>query len=338
MSNDTCCNFSVADLFNRWWLPGTPPPTSGYLLTSPYYEIMVAGNVWLPEDVLYGLAKHSDMDCNTDVRHMGQWGTAAGGQLRAFMQAAGRPLIWADSDDSEMLIDPTVGNIVGGRITAADIAGWEALGKSLTDLTPLEQAYRFYGLAESAPPHLKLRCPLWATRNACAQEELDPLKMVMGTDGNGDCVCWDASRPERWELLNDGGCAASDSPRAQFSSLADCVLGATQTKWVASVSGPPSRGLMSTLRTAFWTLPATTAAATAVRRRVMLGRPCWRAVLPFSSELRNVTDMSVPSHCHNVGAGSQWPRFQCTTQFQQFRDFTGLNVFFPFPADHHCSP
>ena len=78
-------------------------------------------------DMLYGLAKHSDMDCNTDVRHVGQWSTAAGAQLRAFLQAAGRPLIWADSDDSEMLIDPTVGNIVGGRITAADIAGWEAL-------------------------------------------------------------------------------------------------------------------------------------------------------------------------------------------------------------------
>ena len=78
VSNDTCCNYSVADLFNRWWLPGTPPSTSGYLLTNPYYEIMVAGNVWLPQDMLHGLAKHSDMDCNTDVRHMGQWGTAAG--------------------------------------------------------------------------------------------------------------------------------------------------------------------------------------------------------------------------------------------------------------------
>ena len=202
------------------------------LLTNPYYEIMVAGNVWLPEDMLYGLAKHSDVDYYTGtVRHMGQWGNAAGTQLRAFLKEAGRPLIWADSDDSEMLIDPTVGNIAGGRITDADIAAWEALWVSLTDLTPLEQAHRFYWLAESAPPHLKFRYPSWATRNACAQEELDPLKMVMGTDGNGDCVYWDASRPERWELLNDGGCEASDSPRAQFSSLADCVLGATQTKW-----------------------------------------------------------------------------------------------------------
>ena len=40
----------------------TPPPTSGQLSTNPYYEIMVAGNVWLPEDLLYGIAKHSDVD------------------------------------------------------------------------------------------------------------------------------------------------------------------------------------------------------------------------------------------------------------------------------------
>jgi len=230
VSNDTCCNHSVADLFSRWWLSGIPPPTSGYLLTNPYYEIMVAGNVWLPKDMLYGLVKHSDKDCNTDVRHVGQWGNAAGAQLRAFLQAAGRPLIWADSDDSEMLIDPTVGNIVGGRTTAADIADWESLGESLTDLTPLEQAYRFFGLAESAPPHLKLRCPLWAPRNACAQEELDPLKMVMGTDGIGDCVCWDASRPERWEPLNEnGGCARQrfSQPRRlcprSYSDQVGCV-------------------------------------------------------------------------------------------------------------------
>ena len=33
-------------------------------------------------------------------------------------QADGRPLSWADSDDSEMLIDPTVGNIAGGQGTS----------------------------------------------------------------------------------------------------------------------------------------------------------------------------------------------------------------------------
>jgi len=139
-------------------VPGTPPPTSGMLLTNPYYEIMVAGNVWLPEDMLYGLAKHSDVDYYTGtVRHMGQWGNAAGTQLRAFLKEAGRPLIWADSDDSEMLIDPTVGNIAGGRITAADIAVWEALWVSLTDLTPLEQAYRLSaGGVRAAAPQIPL--------------------------------------------------------------------------------------------------------------------------------------------------------------------------------------
>ena len=41
------------------------------------------------------------MDYYTGVRHMDQWGTASGDQLREFLKAAGRPLIWADSDDSE---------------------------------------------------------------------------------------------------------------------------------------------------------------------------------------------------------------------------------------------
>ena len=39
----------------------------------------------------------------------------ARGKLRAFLKADGRPLSWADSDDSEMLIDPTVGSIAGGQ-------------------------------------------------------------------------------------------------------------------------------------------------------------------------------------------------------------------------------
>jgi len=231
LSNATCCNYSLADLFNRWWVPDTPPPINGMLLTNPYYEIMVAGNVWLPEDLLYGLVKHSDVDYYTGLRHMGLWGSVAGSKLRAFLKGNGRPLIWADADDSEMLIDPTVGHIAGGRITAADIDAWEALWESLADLTPVEQAARFSWLAASAPPHLKFHFPSWATRTACAQEELDPLKMVMGTDGNGDCVYWDASKPEQWELLNDGSCGASDSSRAQFSSLADCVVASSQIKW-----------------------------------------------------------------------------------------------------------
>jgi hypothetical protein len=230
-SSDTCCNYSIADLFNRWWVPGTPPPTSGQLSTNPYYEIMVAGNVWLPEDLLYGIAKHSDVDYENAVRHMGQWGNAAGSELRAFLRQTGRPLLWADDDDSEMLIDPTVGHIAGGRITAADVAAWESSWQSLTDLAPVEQAARFSELVSSAPPHLKFRFSSWETRDACAQEELDPLKMVMGTDGNGDCVYWNASPPERWELLNDGSCETSDSVRAKFSSMAECVVAASQIRW-----------------------------------------------------------------------------------------------------------
>ena len=110
-----------------------------------------------------------------------------------------------------------------------------------TDLTPLEQAYRFY-CAESAPPHLEFRYPSWATRNACAQEELDPLKMVMGTDGNGDCVYWDASRPERWERSTTVAARPAILPELTFRASPTVSSELPRPSGVASGSRPPSRG------------------------------------------------------------------------------------------------
>lgn len=57
----TCCNYSLADLFNRWWASG-PLPESGMLITAPYYEVILLGNLMLPEDVLYIVAKVADVD------------------------------------------------------------------------------------------------------------------------------------------------------------------------------------------------------------------------------------------------------------------------------------
>ena len=47
-------NYSLADLFNRWWVPGTPPPTNGMLKSFPFFEIMTA-TPRLPEDLLYSI-------------------------------------------------------------------------------------------------------------------------------------------------------------------------------------------------------------------------------------------------------------------------------------------
>ena len=125
------------------------------------------------------------------------------------------------------------GDAAGGRVTdrCAVAAGpLPTLRETRSHATPKSHSSPLPKVS-SAPPHLKFRFSSWETRNACAQEELDPLKMVMGTDGNGDCVYWNASPPERWELLNDGSCETSDSVRAKFSSIAECVVAASQIRW-----------------------------------------------------------------------------------------------------------
>jgi len=242
-----CCNYSVADLFNRWWVPGVPPPISGLLLITPYYEIMVAGNVWLPEDLLYGIAKPSNVyGWDKEVRHEGLWGKPAGSKLRDFLSKSQRPLIWSDEDDGIMLIDPKVGGIAGGRISGHDIAVWEDFWQNSTvDASPEQQTQHFRQLASLLPGHLKFNFPSWYTKGACVLEELDHSKMVMGTDANGACVYWEAlRRPKRWELLNDGTCESSESLSAPFTTEGECLKVATTIKWscisllpIASQSG-----------------------------------------------------------------------------------------------------
>ena len=60
-----CCDYSLAYLLNRWLVPGTPVPdaqTGGtiFMTSNPYYEVMVPGNPWLPEDLLYSIAQFSE--------------------------------------------------------------------------------------------------------------------------------------------------------------------------------------------------------------------------------------------------------------------------------------
>merc|ERR1719195_1344963 len=74
------------------------------------------GTVWLPEDLLYCMAKFADLE----DRKLGLWGKPLGAQLQSFLARHGRPLIWADGDDSPQLLDPIVDGVAGGRITEAD--------------------------------------------------------------------------------------------------------------------------------------------------------------------------------------------------------------------------
>merc|ERR1719476_1291447 len=117
---------------------------------------------------------------NISRHHVGLWGTTLGSLPRDFHIKGGRPLVWSDDDDSEMLIDPTVGAIAGGRITSADVALWEAAWQdTIANKAVEEQKKQFLRLASLVPAHLKLSYPTWATKDVCAEDERDPEKMVM---------------------------------------------------------------------------------------------------------------------------------------------------------------
>eukprot|EP01043_Picozoa_sp_COSAG02_P018088 COSAG02_NODE_835_length_16654_cov_52.747569_4_plen_113_part_00 len=71
------------------------------------FEVMVDGNVWLPEDLLAIIAKYTYGGGN-DPSYQGVWGKVLGKELQDWSRQHKRPLIWADEGDSAMLLDPTV--------------------------------------------------------------------------------------------------------------------------------------------------------------------------------------------------------------------------------------
>ena len=110
-------------------------------------------------------------------------------------------------------------------------------------------------------PHLILHWPRWQDRAICAAQDSNASTMVIGTDGNGECVFWvqtggpppRSSSPStdmaprsatsrnrtslsvrategggngeggKWECMNDGSCAPSSSSRAIFPTEPACL-------------------------------------------------------------------------------------------------------------------
>ena len=50
---------TIAAVLNRWWVPGTPNPEGAGSGWGCYFEVMADGNVWLPEDLLATIARHT---------------------------------------------------------------------------------------------------------------------------------------------------------------------------------------------------------------------------------------------------------------------------------------
>merc|ERR1719382_1764856 len=200
---------------------------------------MTIGNTWLPEDLLYAVAIASDVTSGApplppDTNHLGLFGRPTGELLRTFLREGKRPLVWTDDVTGDevvptLLIDPYVGHIAGGRITAADVEAWEAAwaaAKAAAAEGPAEQRDRFAALVASMPAHLRLSYRSYDRRHICAAEEAAG-KAVLGIDGMGACVYWEPDRapPASWEMLNDGTCEPSYSPRPtkQYPSQAACA-------------------------------------------------------------------------------------------------------------------
>ena len=165
-------------------------------------KVMTIGNALLPEDLLYMVVRFSNLQDYSGLHHNGLWATAQGSQLRGWMRANRRPLLWAEDEFGVLLIDPWVGNasLEGGRITAADVRLFERLWLKYG---PTPTADQFAELVAATPARLKLTLPSWQTRQACAAEEADEASMVLGTDGEGSCVYWRESEAEPDSISRD---------------------------------------------------------------------------------------------------------------------------------------
>jgi len=221
---------SFAQMFNRWWANGSVPHGHGASLFDkfPYFEYEHFGACQLPEDLLYMIMKFSTGDGG-----QGYWGKDLGKQAQQFLSAHNRPMVWGDTEDGGMIIDPTVGNIFGGRITAADKADFEQ---------KWSQGISFKELYDSVPNHLKFFYRSWDKKAACEVEEADAINQVMGVDGDGNCVYWKWYDPKKWEMAIDGTCFQSDdSERAVYNSQSACSDAASKFS-VKYSKGPRGTG------------------------------------------------------------------------------------------------
>jgi len=211
--------YNFGKILARWWKPGTPPPdlddtTDGFW----YFEAQWMGNAWLPEALLYIIGKFS-----TNGGGSKMWYTTLGSKLQNWLRDHGRPLIWADGDDSGMVIDAYVGNIYSVPISANDMTDF---------LSHWHSGASFPDLYKKTPTKLHLHLRAYDYRHLCEDAEKDNKNMIIGTNSDDQCVYWKwTSNPSRYECLNDGTCWKTDSERAYYSSHDDCSTNCGNSKW-----------------------------------------------------------------------------------------------------------
>ena len=129
--------YSIADMFNHWWVPSKYPLSQlrqrGGVFTvgMDYFETM-STPPWLPEDLLCILAEY-DAEFHCPPNHQcsespdsgggfmyGLRGQPQGRELRDWARKHRRPLVWSKHATDDMILDPVVGGFSGSTITDAD--------------------------------------------------------------------------------------------------------------------------------------------------------------------------------------------------------------------------
>jgi hypothetical protein len=162
-------SYNVNDMFRRWY----SEPKAKWAGRA-YWELEWSGSAWLPESLLYIIARYTDM-----------WGKTSGRQMQSWMRGNKRPLVWADSDDSGMLLDPMVNWL-----------GYDAGSPYITDTDKqyFESNWAkppgFAVLYKGASLDIRFSLRNWFQKDLCNGDESDPGKMVMGINDGGKCVFW----------------------------------------------------------------------------------------------------------------------------------------------------
>ena len=190
-------------------------------MTFPYFEIGWSGNAWFPESLMYIIPKFSDI-----------WGTSDGVFLQQWCKQNRRPLVWADGDNSGMLLDPFVNSLdyegnqsyITPAMAAAFTGACMGDGMGCNDSEAAPQLYcvcehdscalcisalwkpvskdlTFAKVMAAMDPALHMQLPTYANKQICASvEALGEKVSVLGTNGKGQVVHFAVMSMSNWRI------------------------------------------------------------------------------------------------------------------------------------------
>lgn len=201
-------SYNMSSWLRRWYGGGAP---FSYL-TFPYFEVEMAANCWLPDGLLYIIPLYHKM-----------WGNNYGEWLQAWATANRLPLVWADGDDSGMILDPMVNQLSSPQVTSAMTAKFASLWKTT--------GRSFKEVYDAVDPALRFELPSYLKRDICAPFESG--NNVMGTTAKGECAYWTPLPVSlTYECLNDGTCATGvGGGHGKFYDKDTCDANCGGSRW-----------------------------------------------------------------------------------------------------------